>query len=410
MATVLFGAVMFNLAEVTRMIEIARALDTRHAPVFFGYEDDYAHLVTAAGFEYRALSPAWTPAQRRQALRFDQAKTLRSPFTTALVAERVTAERALIRETRAQAVVIGTNITSMISARAEGTTLWYAVPFALTRPHVEQSRKLGLVRGDGRSARMLDAIASAAFRWAYARAPLAPRAFSRVASANGVRPPRTLVSLLEAERNLLTVMPDELRGYALPGSYERVGPIFAHLDAPLPEIVHELAAREEPLIYLGLGSSASRRIALAAARQLGTLPVNVIAPIRHYMTEEDKDTLPPNVHVTGLLPAHRLGGLVDAAVLHGGQGTVQTACATGIPFVGMGLQPEQTWNVRVCATRGNALALSPSEAGSRKLPDAVLRLLRDESFRRTAEQVRREFADEDGAAMCARRIEATLPP
>ncbi|MEZ5087827.1 MAG: hypothetical protein R2722_16820 [Tessaracoccus sp.] len=406
MAKVLFGPVMFNLAEVTRMIEVARALDPRHTPVFFGYEDDYVSLVTGAGFEYRALTPAWTAAQRHQALRFDQAKTLRNPFTTELVAARVAAERALIRETNARAVVIGTNATSMISARAEGTTLWYAVPFALTRPHVEQTRRLGLVRGTGRRGEALDLAATAAFRWAYNHAPLAPRSFVRVAKANGISPLTTIASLLDADRNLLTVMPDELEGYALPEGYERVGPIFAHLDAPMPAIVHDLADRPEPLVYLGLGSSASRALTLAAAHQLGTLPVHVVAPVRHYLKAGDK--LPPNVHVTDLLPAHQLSGLVDAAVLHGGQGTVQTACATGVPFVGMGLQPEQTWNVSVSAARGNAIALSPRDAKTSKLAAAVRRLLEDESIRRVAAEVREEYAAEDGAAACAQRIDASL--
>ena len=174
----------------------------------------------------------------------------------------------------------------------------------------------------------------------------------------------------------------------------------------MPELVHELASRSEPLVYLGLGSSASRTVALAAARRLGGLPINVVAPIRHYLSPDD--ALPPNVHVTDLIPAHRLGGLVDAAVLHGGQGTVQTACATGVPFVGMGLQPEQVWNVAVCAARGNAIALSPRDAGTPKLSDVVRRLLEEDSFRRTAAEVAREYEAEDGAAASARLIEETL--
>ena len=83
-------------------------------------------------------------------------------------------------------------------------------------------------------------------------------------------------------------------------------------------------------------------------------------------------------------PAHRLGGLVDAAVLHGGQGTVQTACATGIPFVGMGLQPEQTWHVRMCEQRGNAIAVSPKRVGSPEFLDAVRRVLADPGIRAAA--------------------------
>ncbi|MGX5772125.1 glycosyltransferase [Microbacterium trichothecenolyticum] len=406
MATVLFCPVTFNLAEITRMIEVARALDPRHRAVFMGYEPDFAHLITDAGFDYRAREPVMSAAQREQLMKFDQGKTLRSPLTDDLVSGRVDAERALIRETDAAAVVIGSNVTSMISARAERIPLFYAVPFALTRPQVAQTARLGLVRGSGRVAHVLDRVATSLLRLAYNRLPLAPRAFGRVARANGVAPLKTVVSLLEADHNLLTVMPWELEGYTLPEAYRRVGPIFARIDTPMPPIVAELAARPEPLVYLGLGSSADREMVLAAASGLATLPVNVVAPVRHYL--RDDDVLPPNVHATGLLPAHLLGGIVDAAVLHGGQGTVQTACAAGIPFVGMGLQPEQVWNVDQCVRQGNALALSPKRAGTPALAEAVRRLLTEDGMRVAAERVRAAYADEDGAAASARVIEASI--
>lgn len=406
MAVILFCPATFNLAEVTRMIEVARACAPRHRVVFMGYESDFVHLITDAGFDCRACEPAMSAAEREQALKFDQGKTLRSPFTDALVGARVDAERALIRELDAAAVVIGTNVTSMISARAEGVPLFYAVPFALTRPQVEQTAQLGLVRGDGRIAHAADRVATTLMRWAYNHAPLAPRAFARIAKANGVPPLKTVVSLLEADRNLLTVMAWELEGYVLPDGYERVGPIFAHIDTPMPAIVTELADRDEPLVYLGLGSSASRELVLAAATQLGTLPVNVVAPVRHYL--RTGDVVPANVHVTDLLPAHRLGGLVDAAVLHGGQGTVQTACAAGIPFVGMGLQPEQVWNVDQSVKQGNALALSPKQAGTPALAAAVRRLLSDDGMRAAAVRVREAYANEDGAAASARLIDAAI--
>ena len=123
--------------------------------------------------------------------------------------------------------------------------------------------------------------------------------------------------------------------------------------------------------------------------------MNVVAPIRHYL--EPGDTVPANVHVTDLLPAHRLGGLVDAAVLHGGQGTVQTACATGVPFVGMGLQPEQTWHVRVCERRGNAIAVSPKDVSKPEFLAAVRRVLTDPAPHRRRRGAR-GLPREDGAA------------
>lgn len=403
MATVLFCPAMFNLAETTRMIEVARALHPQHRAVFLGYETDYVSLVVDAGFEYRAGTPAWSAAERRQALAFDQGRSWRNPFSRALVTARVTLERSTIRELRAAVVVTGSNLTSFLSARAEGVPLVYPVPFALTHPQVAQTASMGFVDGSGHLTGALDRVATAAFRWIYTSAPLAPRAFTTVARANGVPPLRTMASLLRADHNLLTVMPWELHGYRLPADFTRVGPIFAHLDAPLPEIVRT----DRPLVYLGLGSSADRRLALAAATALGALDVDVIAPIGHYLSPDD--VVPANVRVTPLLPAHRLGGVVDAAVLHGGQGTVQTACATGVPFVGMGLQPEQTWNVRQCVRRGNAVAVSPKAVSSTAFLAAVERVISDPDLRAAAEQVRREYAGEDGAAATARVVEGLLP-
>lgn len=403
----LFCPVTFNLAETTRMIEVARALDPAHRAVFMGYEDDFVHLISDAGFEYHPCSPSWSAQERQRAIDFDQGKAIRSPFTRELVAARVAVERRMIRQHRAAAVVIGSNVTSMISARAEGVPLYYPVPFALTGPQVRQVRRFRFVAGEGPIAGAADRIATAAFRWVYTRAPLAPRALSAVAHTNGVAPLRTVASLLEADVNLVTVMPWELDDFALPENYQRVGPIFAHLGGEVPGLVRALAAAPEPLVYLGLGSSARREVALAAATQLGALPINVLAPIRHYL--EPGDVVPPNIHVTDLLPAHLLGGLVDAAVLHGGQGTVQTACATGIPFVGMGLQPEQTWNVRVCQRQGNAIVFSPKHVSKPAFLTAVRRILDDPAYRNAATRVREQYERQDGAAAAARIIEAALP-
>jgi UDP:flavonoid glycosyltransferase YjiC (YdhE family) len=405
-ATVLFCPVTFNLAETTRMIQVARAMSSGHRVLFMGYEEDYVGLIRDAGFEYLACTPAFTTREREQLIAFDQGRTFRSPLTEELIGARVELERGIIRAHAAAAVVTGSNLTSFISARAEGVPLYYPVPFALTQPQVTQARRLFLIGGRGRVARLADRIATAGFRWIYTRAPLAPRALSKVAEAHGVPPLRTVVSLLTADENLITEMPWELDGFDLPSGFRRVGPIFAHIESPIPDVVERLAASPEPLVYLGLGSSANRKLALGAALALGSLPVNVIAPIRHYL--EPGDVLPPNVHVTDLLPAHRLTGIVDAAVIHGGQGTVQTACATGIPFVGMGLQPEQTWHVRMCEQRGNAIAVAPKRVGSPEFLDAVRRVLADPAIRAAADDVQRAYSGEDGASATARIIEAAL--
>ena len=406
--TLLFTPVTFNLAETTRMIEVARACRDRWRCVFGVYEPEYVHLIEGAGFEVRTLTPIFTPEQVAQVMAVDQGRGFRHPYTADLTRRRVQAERELIREIGAEAVVMGTNVTSLLSARAEGVPLFYVVPFALTEPHVAQSRRLRLVPGESFRDRFIDTVASAAVRAVYQRMRWTPKSFKVVAREVGAEPPNSMAGLFSGDWTLLTVMPHELNGFVLPETYRRVGPIFAHLDGDVPQEVLDLAAQDKPLVYLALGSSGNRKTAVGAARALGKLDINVVAPIRQYL--QPGDSLPANVHVVDLLPAHKLGGVVDAAVLHGGQGTIQTACATGVPFVGMGMQPEQTWNVWVYEQQGNAVCLQPRDVTRRVFTDSVLRVLHDPAVRAAADSVRREYEGTDGARETARVIGEVLSP
>ena len=47
--------------------------------------------------------------------------------------------------------------------------------------------------------------------------------------------------------------------------------------------------------------------------------------------------------------------LCDAALTHGGQGTVHTSMCSGVPFVGVGMMPEQDLNIRLAAEKGMAV-------------------------------------------------------
>lgn len=404
MRTLIFTPVTFNLAETTRMISIASALGPGWRAIFQVYEDTYVHLIRTAGFTVRQLGPVMSPREQAQAMAIDQGRSLRHPFSVALVRERVRAERQLIRECGAEGVVMGTNVTSLLSARAERVPLFYAVPFALTRPHVRQTSRIGLVPGDRASARGADRVASSLLRLAYDRLPIAPRSFRIVAAENGVPPVRTGSEMFAGDVNLLTVMASELEGYRLPRGYVRVGPIFAELPGEVPSLVQDLASEARPLVYLALGSSGNRQTVLRAAHALACLDVNVVAPVRQYLTPADVAGLPSRVHALGLLPAHLLGGFVDAAVLHGGQGTVQTACATGVPFVGMGMQPEQVWNVLTAQRQGNAIASPARRAGTAEFVSAVRKVLHDPDIRRAADRERELYAAEDGPAAAVRAI------
>lgn len=401
--TVLFTPLGFNLAEVTRMIEVARHLPTPVRAVFLTHEHEFRRHITDAGFDLLPGGTALTPREQAQVMAVDQERGIRLPFTVDLLDSRVRAERVAVHTSGAVAMVHGTNPTSVISARAEGIPLFYPVPFALSRPFLTGGAVMPVLQPSP-VGRPLNRALSGLAGWGFTRAPLVPRCAAEVARRHGAPPPRTAADLFGADITLLTATEAELDGATLPADHQRVGPIFAHLPGEVPDLVHDLAAGPEPVVYLACGSSGSRRLVLDAARQLGGLPVRVIAPVRAFLTAADITGLPANVHVTDLLPAHRLGGLVDVAVLHGGQGTVQTACATGVPFVGIGLQSEQRWNVDVCVRRGHATALSARRVRTPAFPRALHHVLTDPGVRATAQQVAHEYAGENGAARAAEII------
>lgn len=399
----------FNLAEVTRMIEVARALPSHVEPIFLVHDTGFDHLVDAAGFRRVPGSPSLSPAQQAQAIAADQGHTWRHPFTRERVAHRVVTERRAIRRLGAGAVLHGTNPTSPISARAERVPLVYPVPYAWSAPMLAGQRPLPLAmeRGAGRVVNRL--LSPLAGRLATRVPGLLPRSFREVAAEHGVRL-RGLFDLLGADITLLTCLEEELDGADLPACHHVLGPIFAHLDAPVPAWVQELAAGPRPLVYMAFGSSGSRRLALRALAAVAGEEIEVIAPLRQYLRPEDHSRVPPNVHLTDLLPAHSLGGVVDAAILHGGQGTVQTATATGVPFIGIGQSAEQRWNVDVCARDGHAVALASGDLkpGGRRLRRALRSVLDDPAYRERAREASVRYRAVDGAAGSARIITELL--
>lgn len=412
MSTVLFAPETFNLAETTRAIEVARQLRDRHECVFTGYSERYARLIEDEGFEYHPLSPGLTDEQADQLVRFDQGRGVSHPFTTELVRARVQSELALNKVLRPSATVIGTTLSQMISARASGVPLVYVRPFAYSWPHLRQTGSVPLLQGDGRLSRMVNTGAAVLLREAARYTTLKPRGFSQVARENGVRLPSRTVEALDGDLNLVASISGQPRPYLLPPHYRWVGPVYARLPHEVPPEVRHLAdtarGADRRVVYCAMGSSGHRDIVLRVLHELSRLPVTVIAPVARYLEPGDRERLGPHVHVFDLLPAHRLGDLIDASVIHGGEGTVQTAVASGKPFLGIGLQMEQRWNVDECVRFGNAVGLPPHQAQGERLRRALETLLRDPRLRSRAGELQSRLTGVDGARNAADHIHALV--
>jgi len=404
---VLFAPETFNLGETSRGVEVARALrEHGHDVHFMGYSQRFAGYVRDAGFTLDLLEPELGEEDADQLIAVDQGRSLRNPLTTTVLRTRVASELALIERWRPDAIVIGSTMSMFISARAAGVPLVYVKPYAMSRSHLAAMTEFPVTSGSGALAGLVNSGAGAVVRRVVPAVRWKPAAFRRVAAEHQVELPARTVEAIGADLNLIASLFPALQEREMAQGETAVGPVYATADGELPEQVRAFATRERPVLYVGMGSSANRRLALGVLEQVAHLDVDVVTSAGRYLSDGDRAGLPWNVQVYDFLPAHRLVGLIDAAVIHGGEGSVQTACASGVPFAGIGLQAEQRINVTDCVRNGNALQFTARDVRRGRLGGIVQRLLHDPALRQAASTVQEQMRALDGPGRSAELIAA----
>ncbi|MGL9727194.1 glycosyltransferase [Enterococcus sp. DIV0756] len=394
METILFAPATFNLAETTRMIEIAKVMRKQYHCVFCGFSETYLELIKEADFAVSLLSPELTPQQEAAIIKFDQGKSMKNPFTTELVAERVASELELIEKVAPRVIVTGSNVTIFLSARIRKIPLVYVKPVAMSRPHLNQA---AIIPSQLEKEYLPKKILWSLFLKVSKRLTWKPRAFKQVAANYQLELPKYTLDMLDGDLNLITTLPEFTKELVFPSNYHSVGPIFAHLPCELPaevlRVIDEARQKKKTVVYFAMGSSGNRSLIEKLLAYFVTTDFEVIAPIKHYLPE---NFVAGNIHVFDWLPALEVSKLVDFSVIHGGEGTVQTACSSGKPFIGIGLQYEQEVNVAYCQTFGNALALPPNKLTAKSFSRSIKKL-QSIDFRKKAEEMQRVMAEVDGA-------------
>lgn len=387
--TIVFAPATFNLAETTRMIEVAKQLKASCTCCFFGFSTTYAALISQNGFSFSLLSPVLTKEQEQQIIALDQMKSLKNPFTKELIADRIKNELTYLAEKEPAAVITGTNITIFLSARIAKIPLVYVKPYAMSRPQLENDPQ-------SLADKLLLKV-----KWQ-------PKIFREAAKAYQLTLPDYSIDLLDGDENLITTFRAFTSWQQYPENYHDVGPIFAQLGKELPHDLQQrlLEAKQEQrtIVYFALGSSGNSRLALNILTVLRDLGFLVIAPIKQYLSEETIASFHgSSILITELLPAPLLAPYLNFSIIHGGEGTVQTACLSGKPFIGFGLQQEQVMNLKYCEQYGNALRLKPTPFSKAKLRHAIERI-QTEVYCQKAQQLTETFHS-DGAVHAANFIQ-----
>ena len=417
------------LSETSRMLEIYRALRERGgsaagAPGGAGIKvvthgGPYESLLRTAGVPYDVLGPGVSTRRYQEFLRSvpgigpaDQ-----SMWSDEELRSYAAAEAEYFARHQVRAAVTGWTLTALLSTRLAGIPLVTEHAGSFLPPVFERgllpapSMPVGLP-----GERFLPRRAR---RWIQNAAPARIDAYTaglnRVAAELGVEPVPSFAALLLGDLTLVTDVPEvlglpraEVDGWTprdprryRPGTRLRyTGPLYAHLDLPVPDQVRAFLAGRRPVIYVAITSS-TPDLVRQVVRSLQPLDARILVAAT---THDLADLGNSQVMVAGLLPSHLVMGDADLAVIAGGQGSVQTALAAGLPFVGIPLQPEQDANLTFAQNQGAARLIPQKAAGTTAMTAAARDLLADAAARDSARRIKQIFAAVDGPGAAAQAV------
>ena len=402
----LFAPAAFNLAETSRMLEIAKGIT--HHPVasnafevqFISDGGDFEALIEKHGFALTRMEPPLTKEKIEHIARVDRGEKFAPAFSDAEMIERVDHELDRLRELQPVAVVTGSYVTIPLTCRV----LQIPLVWVIQSTWLEAFFRHGAGLTDRVRSKLGRDVANW-FIWVFINFWIRYgflNAVNRAAKHYGVP---GYGSIFEFWRGDLTLVagPPELSGATLPPNHFFTGPLIPREEFPMPPEVQHIR-RDKPLIYFAMGSSGTPEIVARILEGFEGKPYRVIAPIKFQIAQLAGVRVPPNVLVTDWLPALEVNQMADLAVIHGGIGTVLTAALAGKPVVGVGMQMEQVANLACLERLGFAIRVAKSRNPSRKIQEAVEILLRDETAKAKAAAFAHAIAPWDGPKLAAEQL------
>lgn len=410
----------YYLSEVSRLVEMGLALRRLgQEVVFFSHGGGYEQVARQAGFEVIAVEPSMSAERATEYMAFNRGEK-GNPFRDSFFTDEelqayVPAEADAFRQARADAVLIGWNLPSYLSAPLAGIPILVQQPGPFTAPFFD--RQMGVFQPSlfGAARRLpLNWLVN----WWLPRTKIWLAPFNRIVESLGLPQWKSTLDLMAGDLTLvmdapeiLGIPPDELHTYRPkhPHLFHRLpvyrygGPCFARLPGDVSEAIRAHFDTPRPKLYCAMGVSGSPRILEDVIEIADNLEIqSVIATTTVLPEREGNDA--GRVLLTPHVPAHLVNPLADIAITHGGAGTVQTAIHSGTPLVGIPMHLEQTGNLSLVTRQRAGLMLSKWDLNRRSLGRALERLLSDASLRENMLRLKALQDTVDGPAIAAREI------
>eukprot|EP00439_Symbiodinium_sp_Y106_P067244 s702_g11.t1 len=395
-----------NAAMVTHTLLVADAAKPYFEVHVASFGGAYINLLEESGYPHHALTPQWTEEQTALLYAADQFESLSSPWTREVLQQQIDSSLALYKTVR-------------LSARIARIPLF--VDMSMTRGLATDAKALAASIPDDSIITYLGLrpALAAAGSWFMQHMTFLMQPFVALASEWNITGLHFTMDLMEGDFTSISDIPAwaGVRPAEIPARVRFIGPLYAKLKKEVPPEVFALrgqATRDgQPLLWFAMGSSGQPPLVLAILKELVRKHPSwyIVAPVHTLLKKAGVDTTKAEDLAaaglaserlflpTELLPAQKVEPLCDVAFTHGGQGTVQTSMCSGVPFLGVGMMPEQDINVRLAVDKGMA-----KQALKFQTPAEIVELLQEvassEAMRERAAAVKEECRKFSGEHAC----------
>ena len=408
------------LSETSRMVAIFRSLEQLGLPARLAtHGGRFESVLQDEGIPYDRLEPFHTLEDERRFLELTT-KPWVAAYQPGALAEHVRSEIEYFREHAARAAIIGFNLPTALSARAAGIPLIVTHAGSFVPPILERGLFACAEYFDGAPLGLLPRGWRDRFgQWLFPRARWQTRLFNRVAAEMGIEGMRSTWELLLGDLTLVTDVPEilgitaeDLEAWRPADTavlrptlrFRYAGAIYARLFGGVPEDVADFLSADKPKVYVSLSSSRPEFLDHVHTALAG-MDVQVVSTST---VHADGFRCATNILVKDFLPSHKVMPLCDLTIIHGGQGSVQTAISAGTPLIGFPLQPEQNFNLRQIERHGAGRCLSLRRLKRGGLRRAVEEVIGDGGHRSAMSRLQAWQAARDGPLEAAKAVRSLL--
>jgi UDP:flavonoid glycosyltransferase YjiC (YdhE family) len=390
---VLFVSEAVTLAQVVRLVVLARALDPRRYEVHFAAAR-FDPLVFA-GTDFRrwpihSLSPEVVEGRVHGGRRIYGLSTLRRYLAD---------DRRVLEAVRPDLVVGDLRLSLSVAAPLAGVP-YAALINAYWSPHAVRAgfplpdHPIVRLLGERLAARYFPAAMPKVF--AYFAAPV-----NRLRRAHGLSAVGSLPEVLT--HGDLTLFPDvpELVPTAGPPHHRYLGPVLWSPAVPRPSWWSGLD-RRRPTIYVTLGSSGRADLLPMVVEALAATGAQLLVATAGRVRLPD---LPPHVYAAEFLPGDEAAARADLVVSNGGSTTSYQALAAGTPVVGLAANLDQYLAMEAITRAGAGVLVRAGRATAEAVRGAVAQVLENPAHRQAARGLATRFAGWDAHARFAAQVD-----